>query len=281
MASHTNIFSLNIRGLNDASKRRRIFKWLETNKCNIALLQETFCQKEFPKSDHPNWIIKRNLSNSSHSRGVAIMFHNNTKIDIHNIHKKDDARAILINLKIDNKDMSICNLYAPTDVSQRKEFFNNIKNWILRNTDHPNNLILGGDFNCGINDNDRKNLRGNNDSSRNNMKKLLKDLNLTDSWYITNKYPQYTFTDPESGSKSRIDYLFVSDHITYKVKNVKLKHAPQKDRHKSVCLKLNIQDNKKGPGHWKLNSKLLETKEHDQLMDQILIDIDTQYNELD
>ncbi len=279
MAS-TNIFSLNIRGLNDEKKRRIIFKWLENNKCNILFAQETFCTKEFPRQNNSKWTVKHNLTNSAHSRGVAIMFHNSLNIDIQNIHKKDDARAILINLKIENVETTLCNIYAPTEASKREEFFNTMRNWILRHADYPDYIILGGDFNCAINDNDRKNIRGNIDSSRPVLKKVLKDLKLIDSWYIHNKNTQYTFTDPETGSKSRLDYIFVSEQVKHKIKNIKVKHAPQKDRHKAVCLNIILQNNKKGPGHWKLNSKLLEMKEHETLMDHVVLDIDSNYNEL-
>ena len=278
--STINIMSLNIRGLNDEKKRRKIFRWLENNKCDILLFQETFAQKEFPKSDAINWVIKHNLSNSSHSRGVAIGIHNKINFNIQNIHKRNDARAILINVTIENTDMTICNIYAPTDVSQRKEFFNNIKNWIIRFADHPDNIVIGGDFNCAINDNDRVNKRGNIDNSRKNMEKLLKDLKMTDTWYIHNTKLQYTYTDPESGSKSRIDYIFISKKLEYKVKKASVKHVPQKDRHKAVILNIKIHDNKKGPGTWKLNAKLLEMPEHDLLMDNILKDLQENFIDL-
>ncbi len=86
MANQINTVSLNIRGLNDEKKRMKIFKWLETNNSKIVMLQETFCTKDFPKSNHPNWIIMHNFTNSTHSRGVAIMFHNSLQMEIQNIH---------------------------------------------------------------------------------------------------------------------------------------------------------------------------------------------------
>ena len=253
MANNIHVFSLNVRGLNDASKRRIIFKWLEDNKCKIAFIQETFCRQELPKDSHPNWIIKHNLTDSAHSRGVAIMFHNSLDIEIKNIHKKDDARVILINAVINNIEMSLCNVYAPNDTNNRKEFFRTLKYWIARHTDYDNELVLGGDFNCAINDNDRVNIRGNEDVSRNSLKSLLNDLDLLDTWYIKNDTPQYTYIDPANNSKSRIDYLFLSQSIKHKIKKIKLKHAPKKDRHKAVCLELKLDENKKRP-------RLLEIK---------------------
>ncbi len=138
------LFTLNVRGLNDPSKRRIIFKWLEDNKCKIAFLQETFCKQELPKFTHPNWTIKHNLTNSTHSRGVAIMFHNSLNFEIKNIHKKEDSRVILINAVIDNAELTLCNIYAPNDSSTRKEYFRTLKFWIARHTDYENDVIIGG-----------------------------------------------------------------------------------------------------------------------------------------
>ncbi len=135
-------------------------------------------------------------------------------------------------------------------------------------------------MNCAINENDRKNTRGNVDVSRNAMKGLINDLDLTDTWYICHDRPQYTYEDPENGSKSRIDYLYISSSNKHKIKKVKLKHAPKKDRHKAVCIDLKLHENKKGPGYWKLNEKLMELPEYDVLMDRIIADIKVNYTDL-
>ncbi len=272
--------SLNVRGLNDSSKRRIIFKWLLDNNCKIVFLQETFCRKEFPKNMHQEWTIKHNFTNSAHSRGVAIMFHNSLNIEIKNIHKKEDARVILINAIIENVEVSLCNIYAPNDPSNRKEYFRTLKYWIARHTDYENDLIMGGDLNCALNDDDRKNIRGNQDVSRTPLKNLISELDLLDSWYIFHDKPQYTYTDPENGSKSRIDYLFLSKSIRHKAKKVTLKHAPKKDRHKAVCMEIKLDENKKGPGYWKLNEKLMDLPEYDVLIDRIITDILVNYTEL-
>ncbi len=107
--------------------------------------------------------------------------------------------------------------YAPSgnDTKPRIEFLEKMRHWINRHTDYPNNLILGGDFNCALNENDRTNK--NNDPSKQDMNNLLKYLKLTDAWYLNNDKPQYTYTAPRTGNESRIDYIFVSDYFKYKV----------------------------------------------------------------
>ncbi len=272
--------SLNVRGLNNDKKCRKIHRWLHNNNAKIVLLQETFCKTKNNSLEHKDWDIYHNFTNSSHSRGVAIMVHKCLDAKIVSIHRKDDARVILINLEIDGVQLSICNIYAPSDEYIRRDYFNNLKFWIARHTENENELLLGGDFNCAINDDDRKNIRGNRDVSRTALKNLLKSLNLMDAWYIHNSLPHFTFTDPGNGSQSRIDYFFISETKNYKIKNTFLKYVPIPDHHSAVFLVYKINENKKGKGYWKFNAKLLKIPELRPLIIQIANECRRNYPDL-
>ncbi len=39
------VIMLNVRGLLNANKRRKVFAWIKKQNCDIALLQETHCVK--------------------------------------------------------------------------------------------------------------------------------------------------------------------------------------------------------------------------------------------
>ncbi len=245
-------------------------KWLENNNCKICFFQETFCQTDIQIGT--NWTIRHNKTDSAHSRGVAIAISNTLDFTIENQHITDDARAILLNCTIEGTNVTICNIYAPSDKPHTREFFfKKIKHWINRHTDYPDNIILGGDFNCALNDNDRTRDK-NNDPSRNEMRCTLRYLKLIDAWYINNKTPQYTYTAPKSGNKSRIDYIFVSDSFKHKVNYTILKHPPIKDQHKAILMGIILQKNPKGPGYWKLNAKLLELADYRMLVNSIFND---------
>ncbi len=277
-----NIISANVRGLNNDNKCKTIWRWLNNINAKIVFLQETFCTKEIKNFPQNEWIIRYNFSSTPHSKGVAILFHRSLDVEIHNIHKKDDSRVILINATIDNTETTLCNVYAPNDSYTRRDFFNTLKYWIARHTDYENNLILGGDMNCALNNNDRlNNNRGNTDVSRDALHNLIKSLKLSDSWYVCNDTVQYTYFDPKYKSRSRIDYIFISEQIVHKVKFVKLKHTPIKEHHDAICLGYIIKDNKKGKGYWKLNSKLMEYPEYDTLVDNITDECTNGYADFD
>ncbi len=250
---------------------------LKNNNAKVCFFQETICQTDIQTK---GWTTKHNLADSNHSRGVAIVFDNTLDFEIKNCHKTNDARVILVNATVQGIECTLCNIYAPTKPNQRVEFFKKLKHWIPRYTDYPEYLILGGDFNCAINDNDRT--RDNNvDASRQELKALLKILDLVDAWYIKNDGPQYTFTNTTTGNKSRIDYFFVSNEVKYKTKFVHLKHAPIKDKHESILMGFRLKLNKKGKGYWKFNAKLLEIPEYKLLIKRIVLDINENYQHLD
>ncbi len=97
----TNVMSLNVRGLNNHQKRHTLYRWFKENNPNIILLQETFCKKELEDLNNKLWQTIFCPTDSPQSRGVAIALNKNQKFEIMNIHRKNDARAILINAIIE------------------------------------------------------------------------------------------------------------------------------------------------------------------------------------
>ncbi len=108
----------------------------------------------------------------------------------------------------------------------------------------------------------------------------MNSLKLIDAWYIKHKGPQYTFTAC-TGNKSRIDYILVSKHLEHNVKNITLKHPPQKDKHKAILLDIILNKNNKGPGYWEYNTKLNEDVEYNTLIENIANDCENNYDDLD
>ncbi len=78
--ANTNIISLNVRGLNNHLKRHKLYRWFQENNANIILLQETFCTRELADLNNKNWQTLFCLTDSPHSRGVAIAINKKKKI---------------------------------------------------------------------------------------------------------------------------------------------------------------------------------------------------------
>ena len=132
MSKTLHIGSLNVRGLNDKVKRNNVYRWIDEKKYDICLIQETFCTKESRAKFDRDWKgkILHSFTNSSHSRGVAILLNKSTKYSIITSHTDELGRIILLNIKIEDLDYTIVNVYAPNSLSDRIQFFKGLSSFI-------------------------------------------------------------------------------------------------------------------------------------------------------
>ena len=223
--SNLSIVTYNCRGLNETVKRQKLFAWFECEKFDVILLQETFCTKQFEKIFKSGWkgFSLLATSDSSHSRGVAILFRSNFDIEITSKYTSEDGRIAIVNANFRNNFLSFVSVYAPNIESERVIFFENLQHKILKNVINPDNIIVGGDFNCGLILSDRLPVSKRIDKSVQYFVYLLKTCNLTDSWTkINSGKPGYTYFDKKSNSYSRLDYILVSQNSTLHTKNIKI-----------------------------------------------------------
>lgn len=67
--------TVNTRGLNNARKRRQVFRWLYIDKFQVIFLQEIYCSSEIEKLWSAEWGVKMFFCRGSkHSKGTVIMF---------------------------------------------------------------------------------------------------------------------------------------------------------------------------------------------------------------
>lgn len=93
--ANLDLVSVNVRGLNSSEKRDKLFSWLDDNKINITLLQEThFIEKRAELYDR-KWNGKaiHAFSDYPFSRGVSVLCNKECNIDILNVHKSNDEET--------------------------------------------------------------------------------------------------------------------------------------------------------------------------------------------
>ena len=251
--------TLNVRGLNDSTKRRTILNWLKEKNIDIICLQETFLKDETKHLLLDEWEGKviLNTSNSSHSRGCAILFKKHFDYEVMNSFCDNDGRQILLNIKHANQIYTIVCLYAPNNESHRKAFFNHTVKWIHQNALNLKNPCVCGDLNCALEPIDRLG-SSNNKSSAVNLKTLLLKLSLVD--VFRKKWPskkEYTYYNKSRTIQSRIDYILGSEYMFSRVNKIYTLHAPRVPDHKLLVCHLQ-SDVQIGSGYWKLNVSLLQ-----------------------
>ncbi len=262
MASKDNsikVITLNVRGLNDSLKRKKVFDWLKQQKPQIVFLQETFCTKRLEPYLNSMWKGKiiHSLSDSSHSRGVSILLSENLEYNIVDIHESINGRNVMLNIEMLNNMFTLVSVYAPNRIKERSEYFKGLHKWFNRYSLNPDNTIICGDFNCCIGKKDRSPDTHLNDMSRTEFSNFVKVNNLIDMFTLNNDNCNgFTYIDKKVGTKSRLDYVFVSEKCILQKGNCKSMHAISCD-HKAVVANLNFSENIKGKGYWKLNNSII------------------------
>lgn len=208
--------TFNVNGINIPAKRRAIFKNLRDRNLDFCCLQETHSSISTIHLWQSEWGGQLFASHGrQNARGVAILVRRSLQIKVLRQLSDDDGRILLIEVDIQGAIYTIGSLYAPTQDKQQDQiqFLNALENKMDTLSDV--NVILGGDFNCFLNQDLDRNLpishSGGVSPYRENIKALLEDKSLCDIWRL--RHPQdrgYTFR--RGSYASRLDYVFISEH---------------------------------------------------------------------
>ena len=197
------IVSLNVRGLNNSIKRRKVFKWLHRQTAPCYFLQETFSTEQSINIWRSEWGGNIFYSHgSNHSKGVMILVNPRYQFEVIRSIKDKNGRSIILEIKLDNQNLALANVYAPNDISQQIKFYQDLNQTLSGFSDC--NLIIGGGFNCALTPKDRKSVkqRSNKPTVINEIEHLCSNFALTDIWRELN--PQalsFTWHDQVQVSK--------------------------------------------------------------------------------
>ena len=93
--------SLNVRGLNQARKRRQIYRWLHNYNFDIIFLQETYSSKNTEDVWKAEWGGKIHFSHwTTHSKGVMILFNPKLNFEIESATTDKNGRYLLLKTKM-------------------------------------------------------------------------------------------------------------------------------------------------------------------------------------
>lgn len=121
------------------------------------------------------------------------------------------------------------------------------------------NTILGGDFNCFLNpelDKSKSSPPPKSSSQyRERLKAMLEDKQLSDIWRVR-KPNEKGFTFRRGSYASRLDYLFLSEHLSESVTKLQLHPGAHSD-HSLLTATVQQDQVSRGPGLWRFDPLLL------------------------
>ena len=192
---------------------------------------------------------------SSRQGGVVTLISSKCSDEIVSWKKDSHGRIVSILIRSNGVDVNLVNIYAPTNLAERKIFFDSLHEFFI-----PSDaIIIGGDFNCYDNVLDKF---GGNISIHKEYESLKNDFALVDVW--RNLHPgsrEFTWFNSSFSSGSRLDKFLVSRELLSPVVECNISPRPISD-HDFVSLVFDIPTGvKRGPGVWTFNNSLLKDKD--------------------
>ena len=180
--------------------------------------------------------MKNCCSDSAHSRGVSLLINKNLNFESLYEYKSEDRQIVIFSIKYQNEVYTFCNIFAPNRSGEKIAFFRNLEIILDNDKIDEASLIIGGDWNTHSMENATKIT----DVSYTSMIRIIELFNLCDSYRL--KHPLHekghTYVNPaNSGTGSRIDYIFVADSIAQYINKCEVITSPAPD-HKALILEI-------------------------------------------
>uniref|UniRef100_A0A803TJL4 Reverse transcriptase domain-containing protein n=1 Tax=Anolis carolinensis TaxID=28377 RepID=A0A803TJL4_ANOCA len=249
------IISMNVNGLNNCIKRKRVFHFLYKNKVDITCIQESHIV-----SRDKHLLVQDKLGQLFTSCNVkktnGVLFYINRELNPEKIYEDQEGRILIVKVRFQYKHILLVGIYAPN--TNQKTFYKKLSN-ILAEVGEKEMLWLG-DFN-GVMDTkiDRNNKRKK-DSKEGRLpgtlQRDLKHWDLYDLWRIQKlDRREYSYYSHRHGLSSRIDYIFATKELVTKTEKVEFLPRVFAD-HNPMLLQLKGGFWERKP--WRLNDYILK-----------------------
>lgn len=266
------IVSLNVNGLRTyerGPKRRKMFTWLKKKNADIYMLQETHSEEK----DANRWLnewggVGYFAHGDSRSRGVCILLRPGAAVEMKLVEADPNGRYLIVDVETNGVSMTLVTLYGPN--ADEPAFFENVH---ARLDDHQiGDLIVGGDFNLGLDRNlDRKTSSrnvSNNDRCKRAVEHTMNEYNLVDIWREQNPFKrEYTYIRQNGRTMSRIDFFLASETLLYGEGETKTRIVDGfLADHRMIVLEMQLTGIDIGKSYWKCKSDLLKDEQFQEMV---------------
>ena len=233
------VVSLNTRGIGNALKRRKVFRYMKRFNADICLLQETHCDKKNESQWTSEWGTKCVFaSGTSSTKGVAVLMSKHCSGKLSDVIRDPEGRYLMCKFTFNEYTYCVANVYARNNNS--KNFFNNFFNLI--ESMECVHVIVGGDFNvvqnCKLDRNIEKTY---NQTNLEEIQQAMQQQDLLDIWRERNPEKR-SFTWMRSKQYdiwSRIDYFLVSQSLNASCTKTEIVPSVQSD-HSMITMEFEL-----------------------------------------
>ena len=189
---------------------------------------------------------------SGRQGGVITCLSDSFDFEVINWKRDTSGRIVSVALKIGEFFVNLVNIYAPTNLTERKVFFESLHEYFLP----ADAIVIAGDFNCYEYHLDKL---GGNVSCAKYLSDFRSAFKLIDTWHrLHPRQRQCSWSKSDFSVGSHLDKIFVSERFMTSVTKCEIKPFCLSN-HYSVFLSFRLNDLcPSGPGLWKFNNSLLQ-----------------------
>lgn len=270
------MISLNVRGIRDFKKSKKMFHWISKHggDTGISFIQETHSSIDIEYQWKQRFKSDILFSHGTkQSRGVAILFGPKLEYKIIEQWIDNAGRYIIVNCIIQGNHCLLINSYFPNiekvQITLKKNLFQKLENI--------------GDFNF-VTNSELETAGGNPQLKTSTIEQFLsieEEMDLCDIWRIRNpdvkrftwrRYAQGRASIKQEIIHRRLDYFLVSDHMQSLVQKTDIIPAPSTDHSALILQFRSLPKNQRGPSFWKINNSLINDPQYVELIKIIISD---------
>ena len=200
--------------MRDFVKCKKVLSFLNIFAFDIVLLQETYLGSSDFKVFKSIWKgpVFYSAAFSNHSCGVIIAFSSKLQCTYSQVRFDNEGRYVSVLCSFQDNSFRICNIYAPCNSANRVDFFNRLF-YYARGRE---SIILGGDFNCVLNQKDKSSDSLNSTCfvGKKELCAITRSFSLVDSYLKVNPVSTgHTWFHLNKKQSSRIDRIYVEENF--------------------------------------------------------------------
>ena len=122
------LLTINARGLGSSLSNNVLFDYIEKSGCHICFVQETLISSDnHVKLLSAKWSGQSSWSPALGKQGsTAVLISDNCDANVISWKRDSKGRIISLLIRIDGVNFNLVNIYAPTNLSERKSFFDSL-----------------------------------------------------------------------------------------------------------------------------------------------------------
>ncbi|CAM2106408.1 unnamed protein product [Caretta caretta] len=191
--------------------------------------------------------------------GVATLFSPNLRPEVLGVTEAMPGHLLHLRVRMEGLVVNLVNIYAPQISPKRPQFYQWVSGF-LGTLDSHECLVLGGDFNTTLEEQDRSGAELS-PAAANILRGIVKHHSLVDVWRDHHPDDTSTFTfvrvEAHRSHHSRLDRIYLSHFHLSQAHSSAIRPAPFSDHH-LVTITVSLHAERPGPAYWHFNNSLLE-----------------------